>query len=74
MGRISGIFFAMAGLAAAGTSTSVMADNLLGVYVGAGVGEAQIGNNNNYYYNPYETAPERFTPRSRIGAKISCTV
>jgi hypothetical protein len=52
MDRISGIFLAMAGLTAAGTATPVMADNLLGVYVGAGVGEAQIGNNNNYY-NPY---------------------
>jgi hypothetical protein len=46
MDRISGIFFAVAGLIAAGTSTSVMADNLLGVYVGAGVGEARVGNNN----------------------------
>jgi len=52
MDRISGIFFAVAGLTAAGTSTSVMADNLLGVYVGAGVGEAQVGNNYNYY-NPF---------------------
>jgi hypothetical protein len=41
-----------AGLAAAVASIPAAADNLLGVYVGTGVGEAQIGNKNGYY-DPY---------------------
>ena len=51
MNRFSGALVALIGVVTLGISTSVLADNLLGVYVGAGVGQSQIGNNNNYF-NP----------------------
>ena len=47
--RVSG---AVAAVLALGTAATASADNLLGAYIGVGVGAAQIGNNNNYY-NPY---------------------
>jgi opacity protein-like surface antigen len=46
---MSASFVAALGLAAGLAATCARADNLLGVYVGAGVGVAQIGNNNGYY-------------------------
>jgi hypothetical protein len=52
MKRLSAGILAALGLAAGAAATRVRADNLLGVYVGAGVGVAQIGNNNGYY-DPY---------------------
>jgi hypothetical protein len=52
MKRMSAGILAALGLAAGLAATHVWADNLLGVYVGAGVGAAQIGNNNGYY-DPY---------------------
>jgi hypothetical protein len=52
MKRISGCLLATLGLGALGASSAVLADNLLGAYVGAGVGTSQIGNHN-YYYDPY---------------------
>lgn len=52
MNRISSAVAALAGVVTLGISTAALADNPLGIYVGAGVGESQIGNNNNYY-DPY---------------------
>ncbi len=52
MKRISGSLIAAIGVIAMGASASALADNPLGLYIGAGVGESQIGNGNNYY-NPY---------------------
>jgi hypothetical protein len=49
MNRISGSLLALSGLGAMGASSAALADNPLGFYVGAGVGESQIGNNNDYY-------------------------
>jgi hypothetical protein len=52
MNCISSAVAALAGVVTLGISTVALADNPLGLYVGAGVGESQIGNNNNYY-DPY---------------------
>jgi hypothetical protein len=52
MNRISGSLLGLVGVMALGASTAALADNPLGFYIGAGVGQAQIGNNNDYY-NPY---------------------
>jgi hypothetical protein len=52
MNRISASLLGLVGATALGASTAALADNPLGVYIGAGVGESQIGNNNDYY-NPY---------------------
>jgi opacity protein-like surface antigen len=49
MNRISNCLPALLGFAAAGLASSALADNLLGLYVGAGVGGSQIGNNSGYY-------------------------
>jgi hypothetical protein len=49
MNRISSAVVALAGVMTLGISTVAVADNPLGVYVGAGVGESQIGNHNDYY-------------------------
>jgi hypothetical protein len=49
MNRISVGLLGIVGLAALGASTCALADNPLGLYIGAGVGESQIGNNYNYY-------------------------
>ncbi len=52
MNRISRTVTGLMGVAALGASTCALAENPLGIYIGAGVGEGQIGNNNDYY-NPY---------------------
>jgi hypothetical protein len=52
MNRISGSLLGLIGITALGASTAALADNPLGLYIGAGVGESQIGNNYDYY-NPY---------------------
>jgi hypothetical protein len=52
MDRISSNLLGLISVAALGASTAALADNPLGFYIGAGVGESQIDNNNNYY-NPY---------------------
>ncbi len=52
MDRISSNLIRLIGVAALGASTAALADNPLGLYIGAGVGESQIDNNYNYY-NPY---------------------
>jgi hypothetical protein len=52
MNRISSAVVALAGVVTLGVSTAALADNPLGVYVGVGVGESQIGNHNDYY-DPY---------------------
>lgn len=52
MNRYSGCLLGIMGAAALCASTSALADNPLGLYVGAGVGQGQIGNNNDFY-NPY---------------------
>jgi opacity protein-like surface antigen len=49
MSRISSMLIVV-GLAAAGLSTQALAENPLGLYVGAGVGESTVGND---YYYPY---------------------
>ncbi len=49
MNRIPGSLLGLIGVTALGASTCAWADNPLGFYIGAGVGESQIGNNNNYY-------------------------
>jgi outer membrane protein with beta-barrel domain len=54
MNRISGALLSMIAAGALGVSSSVLADNPLGVYIGAGAGVSNIGNNNypyNYGYN-----------------------
>jgi len=52
MNRISGGLLGLTCISALAASTAALADNPLGFYIGAGVGESQIGNNYNYY-NPY---------------------
>ena len=59
--RISKTLGAMLAIAACGISTAALADNPVGFYVGAGVGESQIRSNDpNYgypgYYNDYQFA------------------
>jgi hypothetical protein len=49
MNRTSGSLAALTGVMALGAWTSALADNPLGLYVGAGVGESQIDNNYDYY-------------------------
>jgi len=54
MNRSSGVLFTMFVAGAFGTSSSVLADNPLGAYIGAGAGVSNIGNDNysnNYGYN-----------------------
>ena len=54
MNRISGVLLTMFAAGALGASTSVLADNPLGAYIGAGAGVSNIGNDNssyNYGYN-----------------------
>ncbi|MGO9512512.1 MAG: outer membrane beta-barrel protein [Steroidobacteraceae bacterium] len=54
MNRVSGTLLAFITAGALGASTSALADNPLGLYIGAGVGASNIGNNNyayNYGYN-----------------------
>ena len=48
MNRISSALVALAGVTTLSVSTAALADNPLGLYVGAGVGESQIGNHNDY--------------------------
>jgi hypothetical protein len=54
MGRSSGVLLTMFAAGAFGASSSVLADNPLGAYIGAGAGVSNIGNDNysnNYGYN-----------------------
>jgi Outer membrane protein beta-barrel domain len=59
MKRVSGTSMAVLGAGAAvtvalGASAPANADNPLGLYIGAGVGTSNVGdNNNNYYYGGY---------------------
>jgi hypothetical protein len=55
MKRASGALFAVfaAGALAIGAAGPVFADNLLGAYVGAGVGESNVGNSDYYDYGYY---------------------
>jgi len=53
MNRMSGALLAVITAGALGASTSASADNLLGAYIGAGVGASNIGNNNNAYNYGY---------------------
>ena len=50
MNRVSGSLLAVITAGALGAATPVLADNPLGLYIGAGVGAANVGNNN-YAYN-----------------------
>ncbi len=54
MNRSSGVLLTMFAAGAFGASTSVLADNPLGAYIGAGAGVSNVGNDNysnNYGYN-----------------------
>ena len=54
MHRISGVLLTMIAAGAVGTATPALADNPLGVYIGAGAGVSNVGNDNypyNYGYN-----------------------
>jgi hypothetical protein len=54
MNRISGALLTVFAAGALGASTSVLADNPLGAYIGAGAGVSNVGNDNyryNYGYN-----------------------
>jgi len=70
-----GVFLA---IAACATSTAALADNPLGFYVGAGVGESQIrSNDSDYgypgYYNDYQFAWKGFVgirPIRWVGAEL----
>jgi hypothetical protein len=51
MKRVFGVLLAAA--VAAGVSTEASADNVIGAYVGAGVGASNVGNSNYYDYGYY---------------------
>jgi hypothetical protein len=53
MNRVSGALFAVIAAGAIGIATPAAADNPLGVYVGAGVGESNVGSDNDYDYGYY---------------------
>jgi len=78
MNRISAASLAVFGLCAAGVSGVALADNPVGFYLGAGVGEGGIRNDgyyyNNYYgYHDYQTAWKLIAglrPIAPIGAEL----
>lgn len=53
MNRLSAALLAVLGASAVGTATQARADNLLGAYVGVGVGQSNVGSNNAYDYGYY---------------------
>jgi hypothetical protein len=53
MNRVSGALFAVVAAGAIGAPMTASADNLLGAYVGAGVGQSNVGSNNYYDYGYY---------------------
>jgi Outer membrane protein beta-barrel domain len=53
MMRLSGVLSAAFGACALGAAAAALADNPLGAYVGAGVGQSTVGNNNFYDYGYY---------------------
>jgi Outer membrane protein beta-barrel domain len=53
MNRASGALFAVIAACAIGAAVPASADNLLGAYVGAGVGQSNVGSNNYYDYGYY---------------------
>lgn len=76
--RISKTLAAVLAVAACGVSTAALADNPVGFYVGAGLGQSQIrSNDSNYgypgYYNDYQFAWKAFVgirPISFLGAEF----
>lgn len=61
MNRISASIFAIVGVGACGASTTALADDPAGFYLGAGIGESNLRNDgygyNNYYgYDDHQTA------------------
>jgi opacity protein-like surface antigen len=78
MMRISKTLVAILSIAACGISTAVFADNPVGFYVGAGLGQSQVrSNDSNYgypgYYNDYQFAWKAFVgirPISILGAEF----
>ncbi|HEX4153348.1 MAG TPA: outer membrane beta-barrel protein [Steroidobacteraceae bacterium] len=53
MNRLSAALLVSIGVSAAGIATDARADNPLGAYVGVGVGQSNVGNNDNYDYGYY---------------------
>jgi hypothetical protein len=53
MNRVSGALFAVLAAGAISASTSALADNPVGFYVGAGVGESNVGSSDYYDYGYY---------------------